>query len=146
MLMTVCAPNPMDVVRALCVCEGGIHPFNVDAAMRHLRMAGLARGGRILAVTIVAGETAYAFMYTERGAVISGADLWSPMICCGESPCVRLPRGMALVAEGLALIGADLDAPRTIKQRRDREVPGAEMDLFTAIEKCERRGNGCRRD
>ena len=42
MLVAVSTLDPVNVVRAFGVGEGGIHFLNVDAAVRHLRVAGFA--------------------------------------------------------------------------------------------------------
>ena len=108
----------MNVIGALRVREGSIHLLDINAAMRHLRVTSLAGRSRVLTMTVVAGKAAYAFMNSNRGAIISGANLRPPMVCHSECSCVRLPRSMALVAKCLALIRTDLDGSRSVEERR----------------------------
>ena len=44
MLMTVNAADPMDIVSASGAGECRVHFLDIDAAMRHLRVAGFACG------------------------------------------------------------------------------------------------------
>ena len=69
--MAIRALYPMDVVRAGCVRVGGVHLLHVEAAIGHLRMAGFARGARVLIVAGVAGEATQAFMHAHRGAIVA---------------------------------------------------------------------------
>ncbi len=52
--MAILAFDKVDVVRALRRGEGGVHLFNVDAAIREARMTGGAGRARALAVFLVA--------------------------------------------------------------------------------------------
>ena len=79
-LMAIGAADPMDVVSTPGAGEGRVHFLDVDAAVGHLRMAGFAGGGGVLVVSAVAGEAADAFMDADRGAVVPGADLRTPVI------------------------------------------------------------------
>ena len=106
--MAVGTADPVDVVEAFGAGEGRVHFLDVDAAVGHLRMAGFAGGRGVLVVAGVAGEAADAFVDADGGAVVTGADLWTPVICSGDCGAFRLARRVTLVAEGLALVGTDL--------------------------------------
>ena len=95
--VAVNALHRVDIVGTLRGLESRIHGFDVEAAVRQLRMAGCARCSRLLAVFLVAGETTEAFVDSGGRAVVAGADLAAGL------------RGVALVAESLTLVRADLD-------------------------------------
>ena len=82
MQMAIGALDPMDVVGAGRVYIGRVHLLHVDAAMRHLRMTGLARRPRVLVMSIVAGDAAQALVNAHRRAVVAGAHLGAPTIGC----------------------------------------------------------------
>ena len=113
-LMAVVAADPVNVVRALRVCESRVHLFDVDAAVGHLRMASLAGGGGVLVVPGVAGEAADALMDAHRRTVVARSNLRAPVILSGDGGSIRLARRVALIAESLALVGADLHCACTI--------------------------------
>ena len=69
--MAVRALHPMDIVLAAGRSERGVHLLHVQAAIRHLRMAGGAGGPRLLAVLCVAGQATDAFVHAEAGAVVA---------------------------------------------------------------------------
>lgn len=85
-------------------------------------MTRCARGARLLAVLFVARETAQAFVDSDGSAVVTGADL-----------AAGLGR-VALVAESLALVGADFHEARAFVQLRKREIRKRHVVLLTAIE------------
>ena len=70
-LMAVRAADPVNIVGALRIGEGGVHLLHIDAAVGHLRVARFARPGGILAVSIVAGEAADSFVNAHGRAVIA---------------------------------------------------------------------------
>lgn len=107
-LVAVGAADPVDVVGAFGAGESGVHFLYVDTAVRHLRMAGLAGCGCVFIVAGVAGEAADAFVNADGGAVVAGSELRTPMIRSGDGGGFRLARRVALIAEGLALVGTDL--------------------------------------
>ena len=83
--MAVGALHSMDVVDAGRACVGCIHLLHVDAAMRHLRVTSLARGPRILIMSIVAGDAAQALVNAHRRAVVAGAHLGAhPLVAAIE--------------------------------------------------------------
>ena len=114
MLVAVCAADPVDVMGALRICKTRIHLFDVDAAVGHLRMAGLAGGGSVLTVASVAGETADSLVNSDGRAVVARSDLGAPVICGSDGGRVRLARRMALIAERLTLVGTDLHGTCTV--------------------------------
>jgi hypothetical protein len=114
MLMTVGAANPVNIVGAFPVGESRIHLLDIDAAMRHLGMAGFAGRCCVLVVTDVAGNAADAFVDAHRRAVVAGSNLRAPVICSGDGGSIRLARRVALIAESLALVGTDFYRARTI--------------------------------
>ena len=132
-LVAVSAADPVDVVGAFGAGESRVHFFYVDAAVRHLRMAGFAGGGRVLVVSGVTGETTDALVDTDGGAIVAGTDLRTPVICSGDCGGFRLARCVALVAEGLSLIGTYFYPAGTVGQLRKREQPDGEVHLLAAI-------------
>ena len=70
-LMAVDAAYPMDVVLAASAGEGGVHFFDVNAAVRHLRMACFAGCPRVFIVSDVAGEAADPFMHALGSAIVA---------------------------------------------------------------------------
>ena len=118
MLVAVGAADPVDVVRALRIREGRVHLLHIDAAVRHLRMTGLAGSSGVLVVSAMAGDTTDTFMHSDRGAIVAGADLRAPVT--GSCYCAGFwnPRRMALVTKRLPLVGAELDGARTIEELR----------------------------
>jgi len=52
--MAVLAFDEVNVVRALCRGESGVHFFDIEAAIGEARMAGGARRARVLAVFLMA--------------------------------------------------------------------------------------------
>lgn len=107
--VAVLAFYEVEVVGALGVFEGGVHFFDVEAAVGKSGVAGGAGRAGLLAVFEVAGEATEAFVNAYGSAVIAGADL-----LCGEW-------GVALVAERLALIGAAGDFARAFEEFGKRE-------------------------
>jgi len=146
LLVAVGAAHPVDVVGALCIGEGSVHLLDVDAAMGHLRMAGLAGCCRFLIVASVAGEATDAFVDTHGGAVVAGGDLRSPMTRGCKSAVIGDAGCVALVADGLALIGTDLYRSGAIEELREWELRGGEVQLLATIVEGEgrrdRRGRG----
>ena len=74
---------------------------------RHPKARAASR--RLLAVFFVAGETTEAFVDSDGRAVVAGSDLVAGLW------------GMALVAESLALVGADLDQASAFEHLRKRQ-------------------------
>lgn len=79
-LVTIGATNPVDVAGAFGADEGGVHRFDIETAVGHLGMAGLAGGCRALVVAGMAGEAADAFVDAHGRAVVARADLRTPVI------------------------------------------------------------------
>ena len=79
--MAVGAVNPVDVVRACGIGEGGVHLFDVAAAVRHLRVAVFAGGDGGFVVASVAGAATESLVHAHRCAVIAGAGLCAPAFC-----------------------------------------------------------------
>src|SRR5450631_1022739 len=90
-------------------------------------MARGARCSRFLAVFFVAGETTEAFVDSEGRAVVAGVDLAAGL------------RGVALVAESLALVGADLDQASAFEHLRERKTGECDVILFATIKQSQRR-------
>ena len=112
--MAIGAADPMDVVSTPGAGEGRVHFLDVDAAVGHLGMAVFAGGSGVLIVSGVAGETADAFVYAHGRAVVARSNLRTPVVCRGDCGGLRLARCVALIAERLALAGADLHRARTV--------------------------------
>ena len=73
--MAVRALHPMNVVGALRVQECGIHLLHIDAAVREARMAVGAGLPGHLAVLLMAGKTAQAFVDADGRAIVTAANL-----------------------------------------------------------------------
>jgi len=135
--MAVCALDPMDIVRAGGVEVGGVHLLYIDSAMGHLRMAGFARCLGVLIVAEVAGNAAQAFMHAHRRAVVAGAYLRTPVMRGGNGSGVGNARGVALVADGFALVFAHLYRAVAIIQFRNGKRDGGKVDALAAVKKGE---------
>ena len=83
--MAVGTLDEVDIVATGGIAESGVHVLDVQAAVGHLGVATGARGARLLRVALVAGQSAYAFMHADGGAIIAGGHLETRQ------------RGMALV-------------------------------------------------
>lgn len=117
----------VDVVKALGGLESSIHFLHVNTTVGKLRMAVSARGARVLAVLLVTSQATEAFMNTSRRPVVAGPNLGSG---CG---------GVALIAESLPLIGADVDRTRAFKHLRQGQAGQRNVILLAAIEQGQRR-------
>lgn len=137
-LVAVCAADPVDVVDAFGTGEGRVHLFDVNAAMRHLRVAGLAGSCCVFVVAGVAGETTDAFVNSYGSAIIAGAELRTVVIGRCEGSNFRLARRVALVAECLTLIGADFYSARAVGEIRKSKLADGEVHLLAAVKDCER--------
>ena len=135
--MAVGAADPVDVVGASVAGEGRVHLFDVDAAMGHLGMAGLAGGCGALVVASVTGETADAFVDTDGRAVVAGSELRTPVICRGGGRSFGLAGCVALVAESLALVGTDCYGARSVPELRNRKQGCGEVQLLATVEEGE---------
>lgn len=126
--MAVGAFDEVDVVGALAILEGGVHGFYRNAAIGQLGMAGAARRAGLLAVLEVTGHAAQSFMDADGRAVVTTA---------------HLQRGsgrVALVAQRLALVGADVHLARAIEHfRGQRQLRDGNVLEFAAIEQRDRR-------
>jgi len=120
--MAVLAFDEVNVVGALCRGESGVHFFDIEAAIGEARMTGGAGRARVLAVLLMAGQATETFVDADGRAVIAG---------------MHFPAGkrrVALVAESLSRIGADLHRPAGFDHYRQRKKSHGEADAFTAIE------------
>ncbi len=102
-------------------------------------MTGFARGKRTLIVAGVAGEAAQAFVNAHRSAIVARSHLRTPMIRGSSGACLRLPRGVALVAQTLTCVGTDFHGPGAVRELRKRKRGGGEVHLFAPIEDGKRR-------
>lgn len=102
--VAVLAFHEVDVVRTGSVFEGGVHFFDVEAAIGKARMTGAATGARLQPVFQVAGHAAESFVDADGSSVVAGTNLRS-----GQ-------RRVALIAERLTLIGAAVHAALLIEQ------------------------------
>ena len=137
MLMAVHALYPMYVVRTGAICIGGIHLSNVQAAMRHLRMATGTGRGRALIVPGMTRDATQPFMHTDRRSVITGPNLWPPRMKGRFRPRFRLARSVTLIADALPTIHADSHHSILIMQTRNRERRRSKVKLLTTIkERC----------
>ena len=121
MLVAIGALDPVDVVRTFCIRKGRVHLLYVGPTMGHLRMTGLTRGKRALIVAGMACEAAQAFVNAHRSAIVAGGHLRTPVIRGSSGAGLRLPRGVALVAQALTRVGTDLHGPGTVPELRKRE-------------------------
>src|SRR5690349_651239 len=100
--MAVGAFDRVDIVRTLEVFECGIHLFHIQAAIRELRMAGGTGSPGLLPVLFVACQATQSLVNAHRSAIVGRLHLragrWS----------------MALVAQSLPPIRADLHQPRAL--------------------------------
>ena len=119
----------MDIVPAVLVFESSVHLLDSDAAGCVLKVAGVARRASLLAMLQMAGEAAEALVYAGRSAVVSRIHL------------PRSKRGVALIAECLSLVGADLHRTRSFEHGRQRQVGKSDMVEFASIKKCQRRSS-----
>ena len=90
-------------------------------------MARYARCSRLLAVLLVAGETTEAFVDTDGCTVVARSDLAAGLRC------------VALVAEGLALVGAYFDGARAITHLREGQTRKRNVVLLATVKQCQRR-------
>src|ERR1035437_5457882 len=72
--VTVRATDPVNIVFAVRRGECGVHLHHVQAAVRHLRVAGGARGPGLLPVLRVAGQATDALVHADSGAVVAAPD------------------------------------------------------------------------
>ena len=87
----------MDIVGALGRFEGCVHRLDVAAAVGEPRVTICAGSARLLPVFFVTSQATETFVDSCRRAIIARSNLATRDGC------------VALVAEGLALVGADLD-------------------------------------
>src|SRR5438270_9573546 len=120
--MAVSAFDGVDVMGTLEILECGIHLFHIQPAIRELWMARRARGASLLPMLFVTRQATQALVNAHRSAVIRRLHL---------SACAR---GMALVAQSLPLIGADLHQPRALIHLRQRQPADRYIFLLAAVE------------
>lgn len=137
-LVAVGAADPVDVVGAFGAGEGGVHLLDVYPAVGHLRVAGFAGCCGVLAVAGMTGETTDALVNAYGSAVVAGTELRAVVIDRCDGISLRLARRVALVAEGLALVGADLYGARAVGELWKREQANREVHLLAAVKDCER--------
>ena len=140
MLVAVSTADPVDVVGASGAGEGGVHLLDVDAAVRHLRVAGLAGGCCVFVVAGMACETTDALVNADGSAIVAGAELRIIVIGRCDGVGVGLARSVALVAECLALVGADFYSARAFGEIRESKLADSEVHLLAAVVDCERIG------
>src|ERR1017187_3008825 len=97
--MAIHALDPVDVMPAPRARVSRIHLLHIETAVRHLRVACLARCAGIFIVPGMARNAAQPFMHSHRRAIVAGATLRSPRMCRRGGPRFRLSRSMTLVAE-----------------------------------------------
>lgn len=115
----------VDVVSAVFIIEGGVHFFHVQAAVGKTGMASGAGSAGLEPVLTVAGHAAEAFMYADGSAIVAGMELRSGQRC------------MALITEGLTLVGTDFYGPGFVQHFGKREVGYGNVAEFAAIEEAE---------
>ena len=130
--MAIRAFDPMDVVRALRFGIGRVHLLHVDAAVGHLRVAGLARGA---AFSLWPSWQEMQLMpsCTPMGVRSSPEPPAVPSVFGRRRARLRLPRRMALVAERLARVLAHRHRAGAIIQLRNGERSGGKVDAFAAV-------------
>ena len=117
---------------------GGIHFLNVQAAVGHLGMAGLAGSARILVVPGVAGEATEAFVNTDGGAIVAGAELRAPVIGRRDCSGLRLARRVALIAKGGRGSGLIVTRRAPSCNCGNHQRRRGKMHAFAAVEEGER--------
>lgn len=118
--MAVCAFDPVDIVFTAGIGKSGVHLLDVNAAMRHLRMARFARSYRAFIVAVMAREAAQSFMHAHGRTIVAGTNLPAPVIDRRSGARLRLAWGVTLVAQSLPWIGACLHRPRPVVQLWNR--------------------------
>ncbi len=66
-------------------------------------------------------------------AVVAGSELRAPMICGGDGCSFGLARCVALVAEGLTLVGTDLYRAWSVPELRNRKQGCGEVQLLATV-------------
>jgi hypothetical protein len=117
----------MDIVLAGSIFERRAHFLDRNAAVRELGMTGGAGSSRPLSVLEMAGKAAQAFVHADGSTVIARMHLMG-----GD-------RSVALIAERLPLVGAELYDTRSLQHCGEWQLSDCDMGQFPAIEKSKRR-------
>lgn len=125
--MAIDALHRVDVMRAIRRPEGRIHGLNVQAAVGKLGMACGARRLGFLAVPLMAGKAADPLVDSDGRAIISATEL-----CAGHGR-------VALIAERLARIGADLCSGLAVMYGGQGELFKGYGIQFAAVKQGQRR-------
>src|SRR5204863_2081143 len=104
-----------------------VHGFNVQATIGQLRMAGGARCPCFLPVSLVASKATEPFVDAHSCAIVARADIHARH------------RRVALVAEGLAYVWADLYRSFAVAQGGQGKLPEANVLEFSPVEERKRR-------
>jgi len=131
--MAIAAFNPMNVVRACGAEVGRVHLFYVKTAVRHLGMAGLAGGASGLLMPVMARKTAQPLVHAEWRAIITRSGLHSPSVHGRRQSRLRRAGRVALVADRLPWILADMKDMGTVRHLRKGEVGRRKVHLLAAI-------------
>ena len=125
--MAINALHKVNVVGALRGLECGIHLLDVEAAIGEPGMAVVTRGARLLSVVFVAGKATESFVNSDGRAVVPRSDL------------LGCQRSVALVAESLALVRADLHQPLPFVHLGQRQLIRGHVLEFTPVKQPHRR-------
>lgn len=126
LFVAIQALHGMNVVFAGLVLEARVHFLDLQFAVEMLGVAVVAGDAGLLAVLLMAGEAAQAFMDADGSAVVAGIHF-----TCGD-------RRVALVTECLPLIVAHGDRARSLDHFGERQLGNCDMVKFPAIKECER--------
>jgi hypothetical protein len=118
----------VDVVIAVGAPERGIHGFDIESAIRHLRVAGFTGSPGFLRMSRMTAQTADTLVDADAGSIISRPDL---QMGFGR---------MALIAQALSRVRTHSDLPVTLDDFGKRQLIHGDIQCFATIKKGERRG------
>jgi len=103
LLVAIKAFDGVNVMFAGLVVEGGIHLLNIESAVEMLGVATVAGSASLLAMLLMAGKAAQAFVDADRGAIV--ARIYFP----------RSDGRVALITERLPLVATHRNGTRMIE-------------------------------
>ena len=127
LLVAIKAFDGVNVMFAGLVVEGGIHLLNIESAVEMLGVATVAGSASLLAMLLMAGKAAQAFVDADRGAIV--ARIYFP----------RSDGRVALITERLPLVATHRNGTRMIEHCGERQVRDRDVVKFSSIEEGERR-------
>ena len=115
----------VNIVQALGGFESCVHGLHIEAAIRQAWMAGGTGGARTHGVIFVTGEAAEALVNPDRSAVVARV----------QHPCSIRP--VALVAQRLPLVVADLHIPFPLAHRGQGQIGQWDGQHFSPVKERE---------